>query len=168
MGDYFRILRMPLWMGRGFDAKPGLLRDTILSRSVMMDDPSVIDKSAIVDIPGSGAGSEGYTIIGVVDDVRSREGEGTGRRPHIYVRYDLDPVLRMTVLARMTDAGQLENGRLALQQVLTAFDAQLPSPRVDDMEAVVSATMSQPRFGTAMIALLALGAVYSSFSRSAG
>jgi hypothetical protein len=156
LGDYFAVLRISRLVGRAFNTDQPGSHVAIVSRSLADAVGANIGKTATVNIGGSNAaGQAEVTIIAVVEDVRSREAEGTSRRPHIYIPSAADdPTRRMTVLARLVGPGS----GLPLQQALTAFDAQLPTPQVASMEAVVRSSMSQPRFGALVITLLGVSA----------
>jgi TIR domain/MacB-like periplasmic core domain len=155
LGAYFTVLGIPLLVGRAFNTDQPGLPFAVVSRSLMPDSAKIGDP-ATVNIGGSNAaGQAEVTIIGLVEDVRTRGAEGTSRRPHIYIPpAEHDPTRRMTVLARLVGPGS----KLALQQAVTAFDAQLPTPQVASMEAVVRSSMSQPRFGPLVITLLGISA----------
>src|SRR5436305_2306882 len=95
------------------------------------------------------------TVIGVVGDVH-HEGLDAELRPEMYVPFAQSPnnEARTTVVIRTTVNSTAVT--VALRKAVSTIDPAVPLDRVETMEQLVSASVGQPRFRTALLAAFSL------------
>ena len=95
------------------------------------------------------------TVIGVVGDVH-HEGLDAELRPEMYVPFAQAPnnEARTTIVIRtVVDPSAVT---AALRKAVSAIDAAVPLDQVQTMEQLVSASVGQPRFRTALLAVFSI------------
>ena len=95
------------------------------------------------------------TVIGVVGDVH-HEGLDAELRPEMYVPFAQSPnnEARTTVVIRTTVNPSAVT--VALRKAVSTIDPAAPLDRVETMEQLVSASVGQPRFRTALLAVFSM------------
>jgi predicted permease len=152
--DYFRTLEIPLLKGRFFarDDQPDSPKVAIINQAFQQrfwpnEDP--LGKQAIL------ATKEPLTvtIVGVVGNVR-HHGLAARVQPELYVPYAQAAPEVMTVVMRTAQAPSSVIG--AVRSQVWTLDRQMPVNNLPTMEEVVSTSMTQPRFRTALLGSFAL------------
>jgi putative ABC transport system permease protein len=147
-GDYLKALGIPLLRGRLLDQRDGTGSNTVLINQAMADKfwPG---QDPIGQRFGQGSDvSKYYQVVGVVGNVRSRGLAST--TPYEFFRTtDESPFGFMTVVIRSTgiDPAALVPSARA---IVTSLDPQLPITHVQTMDAVISASVGQPRLLSAL------------------
>jgi putative ABC transport system permease protein len=164
-GDYLKALNIPLLRGRALDTRDGESTTAVLINQAMADKfwPGA-DPIGKRFAQGSTATSS-YTVVGVIGNIRSFG--LAARTPYEFYR-TTDQVAygSMTVVLRSSGvdpASLIPSAR----RIVASLDANLPVTNVQTMEAVVRASVGQPRllsalsglFG-ALAGLLAMVGVY--------
>ena len=95
------------------------------------------------------------TVIGVVGDVR-HEGLDAEARPELYVPFAQAPnnEARTTIVVRTALDPIVVT--TALRKTVSAIDPAVPLDQVETMEELVSASVGQPRFRTALLAVFSI------------
>jgi len=153
---YFETLRIPIVRGRGLtrgdhEASP---RVAILSAEAARrfwpgEDP--IGRRIHIHV-AVGAPETERLIVGIAGDVRTGRIERSPG-PVVYVPHAQYPTRRMTVFARA--AGDPASITSVLRHELRRLDPELAPTRIDAGEALVAASVAQPRFRTILLALFA-------------
>src|SRR5262245_9387118 len=169
---YFETIGMPMIGGRSFtaddraDAPRAVVINQSMARMYWGTENPVGQRLRF--------GSPDWrTIIGVVGDVR-HEGLDDDAKPEMYVPFAQTPQAETisTVLVRTTiDAALMTK---TLRDTVSAVDGSVPLDQVRTMEQIVSLSVSQPRFRTALLVvfsalalLMASIGVYGTTSYSA-
>ena len=150
-GEYLRTLAVPLLKGRTLDTRDGKGSRTVLINQAMADkfwpgqDP--IGKRF-----GQGNDrSQWYDVVGVIGNIRSFG--LTRNNPYEFYRtIDQASFGSMAVVVR-TRAGDPTAIIPAARQIVASIDPSLPITQVQTMEAVVAASVGQPRLMSALTAL---------------
>ena len=164
-GDYLKALGIPLLRGRVLDSRDGAGSTNVLINQAMAEKfwPG---RDPIGQRFGQGTDeSKYYQVVGVIGNVRSYGLVST--TPYEFYRTtDESPFPFMTVVIRSSG---IDPDALipAARAIVTSLDPQLPITKVDTMDAVVSASVGQPRllsaltgvFG-ALAGLLAMVGIY--------
>jgi putative ABC transport system permease protein len=164
-GDYLQALGIRLLRGRALDTRDGPNTSGVLVNEAMADkfwpgeDP--IGKRF-----GQGRDLKTfYTVVGVIGNIRSY-GLAVRSPYEFYRTTDQAPPSAMTVVLR--SSGEQPSSLIpSARAIVASLDPNLPVPRVQTMEEVVSASVGQPRllsalsglFG-ALAGLLAMVGVY--------
>ncbi|GMV22897.1 MAG: hypothetical protein AMXMBFR57_28460 [Acidimicrobiia bacterium] len=147
-GDYFQALDVPLLRGRLLDERDGANTLTVVINQAMADkfwpgeDP--VGKRFGQGQPPTAW----WEVVGVVGNIRSF---GLTREAPLefYRTIDQNAFRGLTVVLR-TDTARADTVMADVRQVVATLDSGLPVTRVQRFEEVVSASVGQPRFMTAL------------------
>ena len=167
---YFRTIGVAMLEGRelaerdGEESPPVAVINQRLARLLWSNQPAIGRQFR--------TGSEVITVVGVVTDVRQRQLD-LEPLPAIYRPHGQRPLTDMFVLARVT--GDPDGQFAALQAAVWSVDDQVPITEARSLEAVVVASVGQPRllasvlltFGIAAL-LLGMVGVYGVMSHTIG
>jgi len=163
MGDYFRVLNIPVIRGQSFDEGA--------PNSVLIDGTAAKEFFAGVDPLGKTLAwrsdrSRG-TVIGVVGSVR--QDSPRKEPPHIYMPLSSGVSRRLQVLVRT--AGEPERYAPALRRAILDVDPTLVVDRVTPMSDLLSASYARQRFYMILLGtfagcalLVAVGGIYATVS----
>ena len=173
---YFETIGVPVIRGRAFtsgdqaDAPSVVVINASMARLYWGTDNPVGQRLRFGSRP---AGPDWRTIVGVVGDVR-HEGLDEEPKPELYVPFSQAPSTEpvATVIVRTTiDAAAMTK---TLRDAVSAMDGTVPLDQVRTMQQIVSLSVSQPRFRTALLVvfstlalLMASIGVYGTTSYSA-
>jgi putative ABC transport system permease protein len=157
LGDYFKVMQMPLQKGRDFgpqdfDEKAprvGIANETLVRQYFQNEDPlgKRIRWARSPEI-------EWITIVGIVGDVK-HFGLDLPEEPALYSPYtQINPWKRwMSFAARTQDdsAATLQ----ALKQEIWKVDAQLPVTKLETMSEVAASSFAARRFNMSLLSLFA-------------
>ena len=151
---YFETIGIPLLRGRGFNSA-----DNADGPLVVVINESMARNYWGLQNPVGQRLQFGppkwRTVIGVVGDVR-HEGLDAETRPEMYVPFAQAPnnEARTTIVIRtVVDPASVT---VALRKAVSAIDAAVPVDQVETMEHRVSASVGQPRFRTALVAVFSI------------
>ena len=156
--DYFQTIGIPVQRGRAFD-----MRDNEDGPLVVM----INDAMARAFWKGQNpigqrvqfSVTKWRTIVGIAGDVR-HEGLGSKPEPELYVPYAQVPntEARPTIMLRTAaDPIRLTN---SLRRTVSEVDPSVPLDQIATMKQLVSASVGQPRFRTAVLVTFALLAMF--------
>jgi putative ABC transport system permease protein len=94
-----------------------------------------------------------FTVVGVVGDVRELDVE-TEARPAMYIPAEQGAAQR-TLSVVVRHSGQPDAVASAMRREVAALDKELPVAGLRGMNEVVSQSLAQPRFTTALLAVFA-------------
>lgn len=157
MGDYFKVMQIPLRRGRDFgpqdfDEKAprvGVANETLVRQYFQNEDPlgKRIRWARNPQI-------EWITIIGVVGDVR-HFGLDVPEQPALYSPYtQINPWKRWMSFAVRTQ-GVAAGTAQALKQQIWKVDSQLPVTRLETMGEVAASSFAERRFNMSLLSLFA-------------
>ena len=156
-----RLLKIPVVKGRGFDANDryGSLPVALISRAAAREfypneDP--IGKQISIGVSFSYDNAPAYTIVGIVEDVRSTS-ITTIPQPEIYMARAQTSPSSATVLLRTI--GDPDAVLQAARRELRKMDAALPLVRPGPMQMYVDRRTAAPRFYMALLAGFSIIAV---------
>jgi putative ABC transport system permease protein len=152
--DYFNALRIPVKVGRAFNA-----HDTKTSPAVAMISESMARQFYRGENPigqhltvGNGS-NKPAEIVGIVGDVRDQELESTGR-PAIYFPATQDSFGSMYFGVRT--AADPEALIAPVRAAIRAIDPELPLDAVGTVDGSVSKSLAQRRFSMLLMAIFAM------------
>ena len=152
--DFFRVLRIPLKLGRTFTEADGQRNAPVVVINEAMAQKYWPDRNPI----GVKAGTAPHqlTIIGVVGNTK-RRGLADSPEPELYQSYEqyLGPAVGATLVLRTF--GNPESVTASLRRTIHDFDPQQVVDNVQTMESQVEHTTAEPRFNTFL--LLMFGAL---------
>jgi putative ABC transport system permease protein len=159
MGDYFRVMRVPLIEGRTFtDAdSPGsplvvVVNEALVTEYFPNDDPVGLAIS-FDRIPDST--SVWRTIVGVVGS--ERQGSlAEPARPEIFAPFAQDETRGMTIVARMQPGRNPLGIARPMRQAVRELDSLLAITELRPMTDVHGAAMSRERFISALVLVFAV------------
>jgi len=163
---FFEAMRMPLLRGRTIDDgdRPDGLLVAIVSRSMVDEHFAGVDPiGRRIKIGGvQDPDSPWWTIVGVVETVRTRGLAGTPR-PEIFIPYAQRPGRLLNIVLH-TDGGDSAAYATALREAVWAVDPEMPVSQVSTLEEVFASSIASERFVSVLLALFAglalvLGAV---------
>ena len=157
LGDYFKVMQMPLRQGRDFgpadfdDKAPlvGIANEALVREYFQSEDPlgKRIRWARNPDI-------EWITIVGVVGDVK-HFGLDLPELPALYTPYtQISPWKRWMSFAARTQ-GDAAGTAQALKQEIWKVDSQLPVTKVETMSEVAASSFAARRFNMSLLSLFA-------------
>ena len=157
--SYFRIMRIPLRRGRVFEERDrggaplvAIVSEAVARRCWPGQDP--LGRRITMDDPKKSAW---MTVVGVVGDVRQGD-LAAETQPMIYVPARQESrayfLGAMTFLARVP--GDPAPVAAALRAQVRSLDPELPVQRVERLDDLLSGSLAQPRFRTAILLTFAL------------
>ena len=158
--DYFRAMGIPLMKGRSFaesdreDAPAVVLINETMTSFWPDEDP--VGKRINLGVPGS----PWFTIVGIAKDIKHK-GLDIRPKPEMFFLHSQNAYSSafgvygsMTLVARTSSSPIMLAG--AIKSVVQALDKDLPVARIQTMEQVLSASVSQPRFTMLLLAVFAV------------
>jgi putative ABC transport system permease protein len=155
---YFETMRIPLRRGRAFDS-----HDTEDNPLVVVINESMAriywNQQNPVGQRVRFGGPEWRTVVGIAGDVH-HEDLGAKPEPEMYVPYGQVPNVenRPTIVLRTSI--EPANVTSALRKAVSEVDANVPMDQVETMKQIVSGSVGQSRFRTAMLLIFALLALF--------
>jgi len=152
-GDYFRTAGIPLLAGRALTGADrsgapavGLINQAMARELWPGEDPLGKEIRIFGNIP--------FTVVGVVGDIRQHALDRSPR-PEMYVPQAqwLWAIGTMQLMVRVSDAGPSAQ---ALREAVWSVDPRVPIPSAQPLTQVVSASLADARFFTALLAGFAL------------
>jgi putative ABC transport system permease protein len=155
---YFDTIGIPVQRGRGFTASDNEDRPLVITINESMARKFWGSADPIGQRVGF-AGNEWRAIVGIVGDVH-HHGLDTKATPEMYVPYAQAPNVeaRPTIVLR-TSIEPL-NIAVPLRQAVAEVDRSVPIDRITTMQDLVSNSVGQPRFRTAVILTFSLLALF--------
>lgn len=158
MGDYFRVMQIPIRAGRGFtdmDREGQPLVVVVNEEMVRKFFPHENPLGARIDWSQREGPREWMTIIGVAQDVK-HSGLNQPVDPAVYAPFaQSDEAWRrwmtLVILASRTSAGLIEE----VKKQVWSVDNQIPVSEVRSMEDLMSVSLAQQRFNMLLLGLFA-------------
>jgi putative ABC transport system permease protein len=162
LGDYFRVMRVPLLKGRNFAPTDianmplvVIVNEALVKQFFPTDDP--LGKSITFDrVPDST--SVWRTIVGVVADERQAS-LTTPARPEIFAHYPQDPTRGMTLVVRVQGGRDPVTLAAPIRRAVRELDSLLALNTLEPMTAVHSRAMSRERFTSVLVLAFAVTGV---------
>jgi putative ABC transport system permease protein len=156
--DYFETVGIPVQRGRGFDPTDNedsplvVVVNESMARTYWNQRNPVGQRVRFSD-------QKWRTIVGVVGDVR-HEGLGMKPEPEIYIPYGqiANVESRPTIVLRTSI--EPTNLTSALRKVVSELDASVPLDQIETMKQIVSVSVGEPRFRTAVLSIFAILALF--------
>ena len=157
LGDYFKVMQIPLQRGRDFGAQDfddkaplvGVANETLVREYFQNEDP--LGKRVRW---ARNPQVEWITIIGVVGDVK-HFGLDLPEQPALYTPYtQISPWKRWMSIAARTQ-GDAAGTAQALKQEIWKVDSQLPVTKVETMSEVAANSFAARRFNMSLLSLFA-------------
>jgi predicted permease len=157
LGDYFKVMQIPLRQGRDFAAQDfddkaplvGIANDTLVRQYFQNEDP-LGKRIRWARDPQV----HWITIVGVVGDVK-HFGLDLPEEPALYTPYtQINPWKRWMSIAVRTQ-GDAAGTAQALKQEIWKVDSQLPVTRVETMSDVAASSFAARRFNMSLLSLFA-------------
>jgi putative ABC transport system permease protein len=155
---YFDTIGIPIARGRAFDlrdrddAPPVVMINVSMARVFWKGENPVGQRLRFGD-------NIWRTIVGVVGDVRHK-GLAEQPAPEIYLPYGQAPNVEARPTIVLRTAVEPEQVGNALRHALAAVDAGVPMDQIETMTQIVSASVSQSRFRTALLVTFAFLALF--------
>lgn len=165
-GRYFDTLGIPLLRGRDFTAADqydqpfvAIISDSLAKKSFPNQDP--IGRKIICGLDSD----KWMTIVGVVGDVRS-DGPGQAPGPELYMPFQQHPIMANELQLAVRTASAPEDMTNAVERKIRSLNPEI-ALKTTTMRAILSDSISTPRFRTFLVAvfagvalLLAMAGVY--------
>ena len=157
LGDYFKVMQIPLQRGRDFAAPDfdekaplvGIANDTLV-RQYFPDEDPVGKRVRWARNPQV----QWITIVGVVGDVK-HFGLDVPEEPALYTPYtQINPWKRWMSIAARTQ-GNMAGIAHDLKQEIWKVDSQLPVTRVETMSEVAASSFAVRRFNMSLLSVFA-------------
>jgi putative ABC transport system permease protein len=172
--DYFEAMRVPLIAGRAFDARDSLNANRVAIVSETFAKRFFPTESPIGKRINVVTGPEAFReIVGVVGDVK-QNGIARELRPHAYEPFAQAPNTFMTLVVRtnLSDPTQLVS---SIRSKVLEIDRELPLQSVRTLESMLTNSIKQQRFTSAVLAVfagvalvMAIAGLYGVISYSVG
>jgi putative ABC transport system permease protein len=152
-GDYFKTMGIRLARGRTFDERDrqDAPLAAVINRAMAEKFWPGLDAIGQRISPGSKPGDSWYTVIGIVENVRSFG--LTANTPFEMYRSMVQQPFRSTTIVLRTRSQDPAAAVQAVRQIVNSLDPNLPITTVQTMEQVVSASVRQPRLLSALSGL---------------
>jgi len=152
-GAYFGAMRIPLLAGRVFDDRDDLQSPRVAIVSAELAQRVFPGESAIGKRINVTTGPESFReIVGVVGDVKQK-GLAQETRPHVYEPFAQAPDPFMTLVVRT--AGNPSAIVPAIRAKVFELDHELPLQRVTTLDKLISSSIRQQRFASAVLSVFA-------------
>jgi putative ABC transport system permease protein len=155
---YFETIGIPILRGRAFAARDNednalvVVISQSMSRAFWSRQDPVGQRVRFGD-------TQWRTVVGMAGDVH-HAGLGAKPEPEMYVPYGQVPNVeaRPTIVLRtLTEPGTLTT---AVRKAVSEVDANVPMDQIETMRQIVSSSVAQPRFRTALVLMFALLALF--------
>lgn len=157
--DYFKTMGIPVERGRGFDATDNEDSPLVVIVNQSMARTFWSQENPIGQQLRLGGDLKWRTIAGIVGDVH-HESLGIKPEPQLYVPYAQvsNVEARPTIVLRTS----IEPGNVtsALRKAVSEVDANVPLDQIETMKQIVSVSVGQSRFRTAVLLMFALLALF--------
>ncbi len=156
--EYFETIGIPILRGRGFEARDNEDGGLVVAVSESMARAFWRGQNPVGQRLRFGD-ANWRTVVGVVGDVR-HEGLGAMPAPAMYVPYGQIPNVEAhptLVLRTSVEPGSVAR---ALRMAVSAVDSNVPVDSIDTMRTIVSGSVSQSRFRTAVLVVFAFFALF--------
>jgi putative ABC transport system permease protein len=157
---YFETIGIPIKRGRGFQAGDAEDRPLV----VVVNESMARSFWGAADPVGQRVrfdNGEWRTIVGVVGDVH-HEGLGTKPDPEMYVPYGQVPNVEARPVIVLRTSVEPTSVTSALRNAVADVDANVPMDQVETMKQIVYGSVGESRFGTTLLGLFALLALFVS------
>jgi putative ABC transport system permease protein len=152
-GAYFGAMRIPLLAGRVFNDRDDLQSPRVAIVSAELAQRVFAGESAIGKRINVTTGPESFReIVGVVGDVKQK-GLAQETRPHVYEPFAQAPDPFMTLVVRT--AGNPSAIVPAIRAKVFELDHELPLQRVTTLDKLISSSIRQQRFASAVLSVFA-------------
>jgi putative ABC transport system permease protein len=160
-GRYFRTMHIPLKKGRTFDARDGKNSSPVMMVNEAFAEKYFGPQNPIGQRVNIGRGSANHElpreIIGIVGTAKHESLAEEGS-PELYIPFAQDPDRYMDIVVRASQLGS--NGLEAMiRRAVHEIDAQQFVPIARPLARLVSQTLSQSRFNTALLGVFATVAI---------
>jgi len=155
---YFETIGIPVQRGRGFNPTDNEDHPLVVIVNQSMARSFWNQKNPVGQRLRFG-GPQFRTIVGVVSDVH-HEGLATKPAPEMYVPYAQVPNVeaRPTIVLRTSiDPASVSS---ALRKAVAEVDASIPIDQIETMQHIVSGSVGQSRFRTAVLLMFAFLALF--------
>jgi len=155
---YFETIGIPLRRGRVFDSGDSednplvVVINESLARAYWNQQNPVGQRVRF-------GGQEWRTVAGVVGDVH-HEGLGAKPEPEMYVPYGQAPNVEARPTIVLRTSIEPANVTSALRKAVSEVDANVPMDQLETMKQIVSGSLGQSRFRTALLLMFALLALF--------
>ncbi|MGH8164102.1 MAG: FtsX-like permease family protein, partial [Rhodanobacteraceae bacterium] len=156
-GNYFRTMRIPLKSGRTFNA-----RDLKEAAPVMMINEAFAEKYLAGENPIGqrvkiGSSKNPREIVGVVGSSK-HDSLAEAVKPEFYIPFAQDPDSYMDIVVR-TRATAANGFEATIRRAVHELDSQQFVPEIKPLSQLLSQTLSQSRFNTALLGAFATVAI---------
>jgi putative ABC transport system permease protein len=160
-GRYFRTMRIPLQAGRTFDvrdgkdAKPVVMINDAFARQFFPNENPLgqhVTVGASTDHP-----EPAREIVGVVGSVK-HETLSESDKPEVYLPFAQDPDRYMDLVVRTTN-GDVTGIETMIRRAVHEIDSQQFVPTIMPLSRLVSQTLAESRFHTALLGVFAAVAI---------
>ena len=157
---YFETIGIPIQRGRGFEAGDAEDRPLVVAVNESMarrfwGAANPVGQRVRFD------NGEWRTIVGVVGDVH-HEGLGAKPDPEMYVPYGQVPNVEARPVIVLRTSVEPASVTSALRKAVADVDANVPMDQVETMKQIVYGSVGESRFGTILLGLFALLALFVS------
>jgi putative ABC transport system permease protein len=155
---YFETIGIPVQRGRGFDPKDNedhplvVIINEAMARAFWKQQDPVGQRLRFSE-------QKWRTIVGVVGDVR-HEGLGMKPEPEMYIPYGQVPNVEARPTIVLRTSIEPTNLTSALRKVVSEVDATVPLDQIETMKQIVSVSVGEPRFRTAVLLMFAILALF--------
>jgi putative ABC transport system permease protein len=157
---YFETIGIPIERGRGFEVGDAEDRPLVVAVNESMarrfwGAANPVGQRVRFD------NGEWRTIVGVVGDVH-HEGLGAKPDPEMYVPYGQVPNVEARPVIVLRTSVEPASVTSALRKAVADVDANVPMDQVETMKQIVYGSVGESRFGTTLLGLFALLALFVS------
>jgi putative ABC transport system permease protein len=155
---YFETIGIPVQRGRGFDPTDDedhplvVIINEAMARTFWKQQDPVGQRLRFGE-------PKWRTIIGVAGDVR-HEGLGMKPEPEMYIPYGQIPNVEARPMIVLHTSIEPTNLTSALRKVVSEVDASVPLDQIETMKQIVSVSVGEPRFRTAVLLMFAILALF--------
>ncbi len=158
LGDYFKVMQIPLQKGRDFSAPDfdekaplvGIANDALVRQYFQNEDPlgKRVRWARNPEI-------QWITIVGIAGDVK-HFGLDLPEEPALYTPYtQINPWKRWMSIAARTQGADSASTAQALKQEIWKVDSQLPVTKVETMSNVAASSFAARRFNMSLLSVFA-------------
>jgi predicted permease len=155
---YFETIGIPLQRGRTFDPTDNedsllvVVVNDFMARTYWNQQNPVGQRLRFGD-------QKWRTIVGVVGDVH-HEGLGTKPEPEMYIPYGQIPNVESRPTIVLRTSIEPTNVTSALRKAVSEVDPNVPLDQIETMKQIVSVSVGEPRFRTAVLLMFAILALF--------
>jgi putative ABC transport system permease protein len=157
---YFETIGIPIERGRGFEAGDAEDRPLVVAVNESMA-RSFWGAANPVGQRVRFDNGDWRTIVGVVGDVH-HEGLGAKPDPEMYVPYGQVPNVEARPVIVLRTSVEPASVTSALRKAVADVDANVPMDQIETMKQIVYGSVGESRFGTTVLGLFALLALFVS------